>query len=205
MAKGGRTFCDLAERTALLAEVDDDADAAPLGTLCRLLDAVDQVGPARADVGATWDETTKTGVRQPPVARESKREGMMMNGQDVGAVALVVDAERELLALVAHESRVAKDVDRKTGGRRTGVRRVDCEISRRTRVKEEKVGDAPSDRREEDLKVAPGEELGVHAAGLCKRTGQDQLGQLSRRRCNWCYGGKGATDPRRASAGAGPR
>jgi type IV secretory pathway TrbD component len=54
----------------------------------------------------------------------SKREGMMMDGQDVGAVALVVDAERELLALVAHESRVAKDVDRKTGGRRTGVRRI---------------------------------------------------------------------------------
>ncbi len=42
----------LAERAAFLAVVDDDADAALLRRLDAHLDAVHQIGPAGADVGA---------------------------------------------------------------------------------------------------------------------------------------------------------
>ena len=43
---------DLAERPALLAVVDDQPDAAGLGGRDADLDAVHQIGPAGADVGA---------------------------------------------------------------------------------------------------------------------------------------------------------
>ena len=42
----------LAERAAFLAVVDDDAGAALLGLLHAFLDAVHEIGPAGADVGA---------------------------------------------------------------------------------------------------------------------------------------------------------
>ncbi len=99
----------LAERAAFLAVVDDEARAAVLGLARRLLDAVRQVGAAGADVRA----------------------------EDVGAVALVVDAAGEGVALVADVGRVAEHVE----------------------------GD-PADRWQEDLQVRPGDELGIHAAGL---------------------------------------
>lgn len=66
--------------------VNDHSHAAPLRTPDRLLDTVNQVRPARADVGT----------------------------KDVGAVTLVVDAEGELLGRVAHEVGVTEDVDGET-------------------------------------------------------------------------------------------
>ena len=45
-------LCDLAERAALFAEVDDDADAAALRGADALLDGVGEVRFTCADVGA---------------------------------------------------------------------------------------------------------------------------------------------------------
>jgi len=66
---------DLAERAALLAEVDDDADAAALRGADALLDGENKVRFARADVRAEY----------------------------VRAVAFVVDTQGELLGFVVHE------------------------------------------------------------------------------------------------------
>mmetsp|Transcript_5882 Transcript_5882/g.12842 ORF Transcript_5882/g.12842 Transcript_5882/m.12842 type:complete len:208 (-) Transcript_5882:987-1610(-) len=71
----------LAQRAPLLPVVNDDSRAAFLGGAHALLDAVKQVGPARADVGA----------------------------EDVGAVALVVHADGERLVWVGDGSVVAED------------------------------------------------------------------------------------------------
>ena len=81
---------DLAERAAFLAVVDDEADAAVLRLPRRLLDAVGEIGPAGADVGA----------------------------EHVRAVAFVMDAAGERLALVAEDGRIAEDVERHAADRR---------------------------------------------------------------------------------------
>jgi hypothetical protein len=45
-------FCNFTKRSAFFAEIDDNAGAALLGFLDRLLDAEDQIGAACADIGA---------------------------------------------------------------------------------------------------------------------------------------------------------
>ncbi len=72
-----------AERPAFLAVVGDQADAAGLGLAHALLDAVGQVGPAGADVGA----------------------------EDVRAVALVVHPAGQRIARVADALRGAEDIE----------------------------------------------------------------------------------------------
>ena len=69
----GRGETHLSKRSAFLAEVDHNPDAAALSALDGLLDAEDEVRAARADVGS----------------------------EDVRAIALVVYAEGELLGRVA--------------------------------------------------------------------------------------------------------
>lgn len=62
---------DFAERTTLFAEVHDEADAAALSDTDALLDGVDQVWLARADVGAedvrsvTYNINCVTAVARP--------------------------------------------------------------------------------------------------------------------------------------------
>ena len=73
---------DLAQRAALLAVIDDDAEAARLGRAGAFLDAVDEIGPAGADVGA----------------------------EHVGTVALVVDAAGDLGAGIRELLHVAEQV-----------------------------------------------------------------------------------------------
>ena len=80
----------LAERAALLAVVDDDARAALLRSADALFDAVREVRPAGADVGA----------------------------EDIRAVALVVHAHRERLARVRDARDVADHVDGGAADRR---------------------------------------------------------------------------------------
>ena len=81
---------DLAERAAFLAVVDDQADAAVLRGRDALLDAVRQVRPAGADVGA----------------------------EHVGAVALVVHAAGELARRIGERGEIAEDVDGLAADRR---------------------------------------------------------------------------------------
>src|SRR5205807_10625740 len=81
---------DLAERAALLAIVDPEPDAARLRHLDGDLDAVGEIGPAGADVGA----------------------------EHVGAVALVVNAAGQRSAAVAELCRIAEAVDRGAADRR---------------------------------------------------------------------------------------
>ena len=80
----------LAERAALLAVVDDEAGAAFLRLLHAFLDAVDEVGPAGADVGA----------------------------EHVGAVAFVVHAAGERALRIGERGGVAEDIERDAADRR---------------------------------------------------------------------------------------
>src|SRR5439155_24124942 len=73
-------FGDLAEGPALLAVVDDDPDPALLRRLCANLDAMHEIGPARADVGA----------------------------KDVRAIAFVVDAAGDDRLLAADRADIAE-------------------------------------------------------------------------------------------------
>ena len=75
---------DLSQSSPLLPEVDDDAGPAPLGRLDALLDGMGQVRSTRTDVAP----------------------------KHVGAIALVVDAYRELHIFVFYFTGVAPDVGR---------------------------------------------------------------------------------------------
>ena len=81
---------DLAERAAFLAVVDDDAELALLRGAGAFLDAVDEIRPAGADVGA----------------------------EHVGAVALVMHAAGELGARIGEPRHVAEQIDRGAADRR---------------------------------------------------------------------------------------
>src|SRR5580700_8361410 len=83
-------FRDLAQRPAFLAVIDDDAETAGLATAGTFLDAVNQIRPAGADVGAEY----------------------------VGAVALVVDPAGDLRTRVIEFSDVAEQINRGAADRR---------------------------------------------------------------------------------------
>ena len=111
---------DLAQGAAFLAIVDDDAQPALLRHFHADLDAVREIGPAGADVGA----------------------------EDVGAVALVVEAAGDLRLRLADLFHVAEEIDR-----------------------------GAADRRQEQFEVGTCDQLGVHAAGLLEeRSAQIDLG-----------------------------
>ena len=81
---------DLAERAAFLAVVDDDAELALLRGAGAFLDAVNEIGPAGADVGA----------------------------EHVGAVAFVVHAAGDLGARIGQLRHVAEQIDGDAADRR---------------------------------------------------------------------------------------
>src|SRR5580692_594202 len=85
-----KEFRDLAERTAFLAVVDDDAEAAFLPGARAFLDAMNQIGAAGADVGA----------------------------EHVGTVALVMHATGDLGAMVGQLGDVAEQIGRCAADRR---------------------------------------------------------------------------------------
>lgn len=79
----GLTLCDFSQRSTLFTEIDDQPYPTSLRALDALLDPIDQIGSARADVRT----------------------------EHVAAVAFVVHAQGELLGRVREVGRVAKDVD----------------------------------------------------------------------------------------------
>src|SRR5690606_4321010 len=104
---------DFAERASLLAVIGDDADAARLGLPDAFLDAVNEIRAAGADVRA----------------------------EDVGTVALVMDAAGDPALRIAQARHIADDVN----------------------------GDV-ADGRQEDAHVRPGHEFREHAAGLLEQS-----------------------------------
>ena len=81
---------DLAERPSLLAAVDDQSDAAPLGTEDALLDRVRQIRTAGADIGA----------------------------EDVGTVAFVMDPAGQRDRGIRQMTGIAEHVERLPADRR---------------------------------------------------------------------------------------